>query len=143
MTDTLLLRRKLATLAARVERARDLLPADVDRFIEDRDVLELVAFNFLLAAQEALDIAARLISQHGWGIPETARAHFTMLAERDVIPLSAARALSACVGVRNLIAHSYGVVDPARLHDELPSGLDTLEAFARAISTRLDDLAEG
>jgi uncharacterized protein YutE (UPF0331/DUF86 family) len=37
--------------------------------------------------------------------------------------------MAAAAGLRNRIAHAYGDVDPVRLVQEAPAGLDVVERF--------------
>lgn len=133
-----LLARKLAQLCARLDRVRAKLPESADAFEDDRDAQEIVSFNFLLALQDALDVAARIIAERGWEVPTTAREHVEILAAHHVISRALARDLAAGAGARKLIAHSYDAMDLRRLHAELPSGVAALEAFAAAIAARPD-----
>ncbi len=136
MVDPRLLERKLAALIACIERSREKRGASREEFIADPDRREIAAFNFFLAQQEALDLAAHLIADAGWNVPATAREHFEVLAEHQVIGSGLARQLAASAGARNLIAHAYGSIDSGRLYDELPRGLTALEDFARALAAR-------
>lgn len=131
-----LVERKLAQMCGRLARVRSRRPESADTFASDVDGQEIVAFNFLLASQEALDVAARIIASEGWEVPATAREHFEILAAHGAITHRLARDLAGCAGVRNLIAHTYDAMDLARLHAELPAGVAALEGFAAAIAAR-------
>ena len=130
MVDPLITAKKVASLRARVLRAREKLPESADHFVRDRDRQELVAFSFMIACQEALDLAAHALSDAGREVPATARAHFKALADQGQVDDHLARALANCLGAGNLLAHAYAEVDPARLYQELPGGLAALEQFA-------------
>ena len=62
MVDRVLLAAKLAELAERTYRARSHCPATVDELRADRDALDLVSFNLMLAVQTCADIASHLIA---------------------------------------------------------------------------------
>jgi hypothetical protein len=55
-----IMQRKLAQLDARVARLRVHRRASPDELASDRDALDLVAFNLMLAVQAACDLAAHL-----------------------------------------------------------------------------------
>lgn len=54
-----IVQRKLAELDARVARVRTHRRASTDELASDRDALDLVAFNLMLAVQAACDLAAQ------------------------------------------------------------------------------------
>lgn len=130
MVDPLITAKKVASLRVRVLRARQKLPESVGHFVRDRDSQELVAFNFMIACQEALDLAAHALANAGPDVPATARAHFKALADQGQVDDALARALADCLGARNLLVRAYAEVDPARLYLELPRGLAALEQLA-------------
>ena len=129
MVDRHLVEQRLAAIRDRITRIEATLPADRDAFLRDRTAQELVAFNLFLAFQDALDLASHLIADRGYPLPATAREHFEILERNAVITGVVSRAMAGCAGLRNLIAHSYGNLDLARLYDELPRGRDALLAF--------------
>jgi len=62
------------------------------------------------------------------------RAAFRALAEHSVLdPLLAERHAKA-IGLRNLIAHRYGALDWALIHDIASSNLGDLLAFCESIA---------
>jgi uncharacterized protein YutE (UPF0331/DUF86 family) len=129
VVDPHLLEQKLAAVSARLDRIGARLPDTRDRFIEDQDAQESVAFNLFIAFQEALDIAAHVIAASGFEMPGTAREHFYILQRHQLLSTGTAEAMARCAGLRNLIAHAYGTLDLGRLYDELPAGRATLERF--------------
>lgn len=134
MVDRHLVEQRLAAIQDRIDRITQTLPADSVAFLADRDAQELVAFNLFLAFQDALDLAAHLIADRGYELPTTAREHFEILGRHQVLTPTVAGAMAECAGLRNLIAHSYGNLDLARLYDELPLGRDALLAFCGEVA---------
>jgi uncharacterized protein YutE (UPF0331/DUF86 family) len=53
-----------------------------------------------------------------------------------VIPRELAARLASASGLRNLIAHQYGVLDWARIHQIALTALDDLLAFCEALARR-------
>jgi len=66
MVDADVIAAKLGELADRVGRVRQHRPADADALAADRDALDLVSFNLMLAVQACTDIASHLIADEGW-----------------------------------------------------------------------------
>lgn len=93
--------------------------------------------SFLVAMQEAIDIAFHMVTDEGWGIPSSYADGFSVLAERGVIDRTLAESLARMVALRNRIAHGYASVDVDRLWTELPVGLDALDAYAGAVARLL------
>jgi uncharacterized protein YutE (UPF0331/DUF86 family) len=132
-----IIQRKLAELDARVGRVRVHRRATPDELASDRDALDLVAFNLMLAVQAACDLAAHLIADEGWTAPATVAESFPRLAEHQVIAAATASAMRRAVGFRNVIAHGYAGLDVAAAHMASTAGLDDIDRFAREVATWL------
>jgi uncharacterized protein YutE (UPF0331/DUF86 family) len=105
--------------------------------VSDRDALDLVAFNLMLAVQAACDLAAHLIADEGWTAPPTVAECFHELAIRQVITTATAAAMRRAVGFRNIVAHGYAGIDVAATHAASMVGLGDLDRFAREVATWL------
>jgi len=136
MVDSRLVEQRLASINDRLARIEEKLPAEPSAFLVDRDAQESVAFNLFLVFQDALDIAAHLIADAGWPVPTTAREHFEILAQHQILTSETAAAMARCAGLRNLIAHAYGTLDLGRLHGEIPAGVAALRAFGSELARR-------
>jgi uncharacterized protein YutE (UPF0331/DUF86 family) len=78
-------------------------------------------------------------ADEGWGVPESHRAAFDLLAARGVFSVELAGRLSGITALRNRIAHGYVTVERARIWQELPEGLRTLDDFRAATAAWLPD----
>jgi uncharacterized protein YutE (UPF0331/DUF86 family) len=125
---------KLADLADRLERVRSRRSADAADLATDRDALDLVSFNLMLAVQICADICSHVIADEGWPAATTLAAGFNRLRDQGVLAASTAAALCRAVGLRNVVAHGYAAVNPAMVHVAAWSGLDDLKAFAREVA---------
>ena len=134
MVDRNVVAARIAAVRDAVERIRSLLPGDADAFRSDRTAREVVTLNLFVALQECLAIATHWLADAGWQVPQTYGDAFRTLAEHGVIDSDLAARLAAAAGLRNLIAHRYGVLDARRLHEIAGSGLDDLLDFARAMA---------
>ena len=137
MVQLEIMQRKLAELDARVARVRAHRRPSAAELASDRDALDLVAFNLMLAVQAACDLATHLIADEGWTAPATAAESFLRLAEHQVIPAKTAAALRRAVGFRNVVAHGYAGIDVAAAHAASTAGVDDLDGFAREVATWL------
>ncbi len=132
-----IVQRKLAELDARVARVRAHRRASADELASDRDALDLVAFNLMLAVQAASDLAAHLIADEGWTAPPTVAECFHELAVRQVITTATAAVMRRAVGFRNIVAHGYAGIDVAATHAASTVGLGEFDRFAREVATWL------
>lgn len=122
---------KLASIRRCAQRIRDVTGGDPER-VQDLDVQDSVVLNLQRAIEAAIDLAAHLVSQHDWGLPDSLKAHFTILAREKVIDVTLCRHLEAMVGFRNIAVHDYEAIDVAILKRIVAERLSDLEAFAAA-----------
>jgi uncharacterized protein YutE (UPF0331/DUF86 family) len=129
-----LLAAKLTELADRLARVRTHVPTSANALRANRDALDLVAFNLMLAVQTCADIASHVISDEGWPAARSLAEAFARLEEHAVLRAKTAEALRNAVGLRNVVAHGYARVDIDMCFRAATDGLTDLEAFARELS---------
>lgn len=137
MTNAPLVARKLAVLADHLARLRARRPADLASYRADTMLQDAVALSILVVVQEAMDISLHIASDEGWEVATTFRDAFDVLAKHSVITSELAARLGATVQLRNRIAHGYATVDAERVWTELPSGIETFDAFSTAVAAFL------
>lgn len=125
---------KLADLSDRVARVRLHCPRDAAALGSNRDALDLVSFNLMLAVQSCADIASHLIADEGWPAAQSLADGFQRLADKGIISANSAAALSRAVGLRNVVAHGHSGVDAALVHAAATQGITDLDAFAREVA---------
>ncbi len=135
MVDVDVLTVKLAEIADRTERVRSRCPADAEALTEDRDALELVSFNLILAIQACLDVASHIIADEGWRTATTLAESFVRLHEHQVISTETVAGIRPAARLRNILTHTYSSLDPAKVHRAATVGLADLERFAREVGT--------
>ena len=136
MVDNAILASKIASVADAVDRIRTVLPADVESFLSDRTAREVVVLNLFVALQHCTSLAAHWLADEGLDVPQTYADLFRRLGERDVIPRPLAERMAAASGLRNLVAHQYGVLDWRRVFAIASGHLDDLIAFCAALAAR-------
>jgi len=135
-----LLLRKALRLRERIDDLRRALAGEPDvaaAAAADPRLEAYLAFNLFLAIQDAVDLAAHLVSDRGLAIPATQREVFEALAKAGRLSPDTSGAMGALSSLRNRIAHSYGDLDVARLVTEMPLGLDHLERFLAEVTPSL------
>lgn len=135
MVNRNLVAAKLAELADRITRVRAKCPATPDELRADRDALDLVSFNLMLAVQTCADVASHLIADEGWASASNLASGFNRMRDEGVISPGTAASLCRAVGLRNVVAHGYSGVNPAMVHAAAMRGLADLEAFAREVAS--------
>jgi uncharacterized protein YutE (UPF0331/DUF86 family) len=134
MVDPDLVASKLSDLTDHLERVRSRRKATAEELGGDRDALDLVAFNLMLAVQTCADIASHLIADEGWAAAASLGIAFERLRDQGVISSPVCTALARAVGLRNVVAHGYAGVRPEMIHVAATAGLADLEAFSREVA---------
>lgn len=127
VVDKALLAKKVAAVRDAIARIRAVLPPSEDAFIADRTAREVVILNLFVALQACLDLAAHWLADEGWDI-------FVALGDHRVLPQDLALRLAAASGLRNLVAHQYGVLDWSRVYAIASSEIGDLHAFCAALA---------
>jgi len=128
--------KKVARSAAWLNDAELILARPEDEFLSDVRARDLASFYLFLAIQEVIDLASHWVADENWGPPDDASSSFFILASRRVIDQTLARQMSDAVGLRNLIAHGYSLVDHARIHREYAEGVSNLRRFLIAVADK-------
>ena len=134
MIDRTILARRIAAVRDAVARIREILPDHAEELATERTIREVVVLNLFVAIQECLSVATHWLADEGWDVPETYGAAFRALAEHHAIDSELATRMSAAAGLRNLIAHRYGALDWARVHEVAANDVDALLEFCDAIA---------
>jgi len=138
VVDKTVLATKVASVRDAVERIRATLPADRDTFVADRTLREIVILNLFVALQECVALAAHWLADAGLDVPAGYREIFRALAERGHLPRELADRLATATGLRNLVAHRYGVLDWVRVHTIASTEIDDLLAFCEALARQVE-----
>ena len=136
MVDSAILAEKIASVRDAVARIREVLPAEPVAFRADRTAREVVILNLFIALQDCLSLAAHWLSDAGIDVPQSYAQAFLRLGDRGVVAADLAARLAAASGLRNLVAHRYGVLDWDRIHEIASTRLDDLLAFCEALARR-------
>lgn len=137
MADNFVLAKSLADIRDAVARIRDVLPADVEAFAADRTVREVVVLNLFVALQHCLSVATHWLAQRKLDVPAAYRETLVATGERGLIQRPLAQRLAAASGLRNLIAHRYGVLDWKRIHHIATHDLDDLAQFCDQVEASI------
>jgi len=134
VVDETIVATKVAAIRDAVDRIRGVLPRELDAFQSDRTAREVVVLNLFVALQETVSLATHWLADAGLDVPGSYREIFLDLAERGRIPRDLAQRLAAAASFRNLVAHQYGILDPARVHAIASKELGDLLDFCEIVS---------
>jgi uncharacterized protein YutE (UPF0331/DUF86 family)/predicted nucleotidyltransferase len=133
VTDRDVVLRKLTSIRQHVARMGRRRAVDLAVFKADVDRQDALGMSFLVAVQDALDVALHIAADEGWGVPASYAESFGLLAARGAIEASLAVDLARMANLRNRLAHGYATVDVERIWREIPAGITALEGFTSAI----------
>jgi uncharacterized protein YutE (UPF0331/DUF86 family) len=134
MVDQRVAAARVAAIRDALNRVAQTLPADVEGLATDRTAREVVVLNLFVALQESVALAAHWLADDGLHVPDTYREIFLELADEHRIPPELARRLAAAAGFRTLVAHRYGALDIARVHEIATIGPGDLLQFCELAS---------
>lgn len=137
MVDRRVLAAKTAAVNDAVRRIREVLPADAAAFRADRSAREIVILNLFVAIQDCVSLATHCLSDGGWTVPSRFADVFLALADQGIVAPELAQRMAEASGLRNLIAHQYGDLDPDRLFAIATTGPDDLLAFCGEVAKRV------
>ena len=111
MVDRDLIIAKAAAVKKHIKRIEAKRETDLHTFTKDIDRQDIVLFNFQMAIQNCVDIAAHIVGEKGFGIPGSTNELFYMLEENGFLQLEIAEKMARAVGFRNLMVHEYAKID--------------------------------
>jgi uncharacterized protein YutE (UPF0331/DUF86 family) len=75
--------------------------------LDDFTIQDSIVLNLLRACEAAIDLAMHRVAQGRFGIPQTSRDSFQLLAQNGILSHASATAMKHMVGVRNIAVHNY------------------------------------
>jgi len=135
MTDSDLIRKKLAFIATCVRELRQL--SRPERIADDVREERFVAYTLQIAIQAALDVASHIVSDERLGEPRTNRELFELLQRHGWLAPELTTVMRQMVGFRKIVVHRYQGLDLQIMRHIVEQRLDDLLAFNRAILARL------
>lgn len=126
--------KKVARATEWLREAEEILSWPADKFLSDKKSRDVATFYLFLAIQECIDLAAHWVVDARWGSPDEAGAMFEVLADHRVINRNLTEKLRGAVGLRNLIAHGYSLVDHGRIQNEYREGVKALRKFLALVA---------
>lgn len=134
MVNQSLLKTKIAHIYKSMDRLSRKSGISLKDFKSDTDTQDIIIYNLQLAIQGAIDIASHIVSDEGWGVPNTLSGLYDILKEHKVIGEKLADTMKRMVGFRNIIIHEYEEIDLDKVHQILTSRLGDFNEFLKQVS---------
>jgi uncharacterized protein YutE (UPF0331/DUF86 family) len=133
LIDKDLLLSKASSVRRHLKRAEEKSKPDLKTFLADIDRQEIVMFNLQMAIQNCVDIAAHIISEEGYGIPDSTAEMFYLLEENNYLDNQLTQKMVKAAGLRNLIVHEYAKIEAKQVYDIVQKDIADLNAYLKAI----------
>ncbi len=138
IVDPEALRSRLRRLDRCLQGLRAIGATPLPRFVADEALRDRAERNLQVAIQSVLDVSSHLVAGLGWGDPGSYEEAIVLAGRKlglDEVFLAEFRKNA---GLRNVLAHDYLLVDPARVHAALGS-LEDFRTFAKAVVSRFPE----
>jgi uncharacterized protein YutE (UPF0331/DUF86 family) len=128
---------KITAIRQKMRRAREKLPETVAEFEGDLDLRDIVIHNLWQALQAAIDLASHVVSEEGYGQPDSFGSVFDLLVQNGVLADELGARMRRAVGLRNLIVHEYARLDLSLVHRVVAEDLADVERFLHALAAHV------
>lgn len=113
---------------------------DMETFVENVDIHDLVVFRLQQAVEICIDIAAHIIAGLNAPQKETAKDAFFYLGEKRIINKELALRMGQSADFRNRVVHGYNDFDFKLLYKDYKKDLKDLRQFGAEILKYLESL---
>lgn len=135
MVDATRLLAMLDRISTETTELRRLAGLADDELAPGSDLLAAVKYRFVVAIEAAVDVCRHVAASEGLRAPRDMRDSFLVLAGAGWLPEQLD--LTSMAGFRNLLVHGYAEIDDLRVRHVLRTRLDDLDAFRRAVASRV------
>ena len=142
MVDKDLLLTKASSVRRHLKRAEEKSNTDLNAFLSDIDRQEIVMFNLQMAIQNCVDIAAHIISEEGFGIPDSTSDMFYLLEENSYLDNQITEKMVKAAGFRNLIVHEYAKIEAKQVFNIVQKDITDLNEYLKAIFKKVGIAAD-
>jgi len=108
--------------------------SDDDEFRTNFTKQDSVVLNLQRACEAAIDVSNFLIKKGNFGIPQSARDSFELIANAKLITRSLADNLKKMVGLRNIAVHDYQALNLEIVISVVNNNLSDFDLFCAQIA---------
>jgi len=128
MVDRDIVMAKISSVQKCLKRIREVSGMNPES-LDDINTEEIVTLNLQRAIQSTIDLAAHIVADEGWGVPQELRENFDILLKHGVLSKELTQKLRKMVGFRNIAVHEYQSIDVEILKSILKNDLKDIEEF--------------
>ena len=137
MVDRDLVLAKASSVKRYLSRVAEKGNTDLEIFLHDMDLQEIILFNLQMSIQNCIDIAAHIISDEGLGVPGSTSEMFYLLEENGYLDRKLAEKMVKAVGFRNLVVHEYSKIELERVFELAHKDIKDLHDYLVALFQKL------
>ena len=139
MVDKALVLRKLAELEQYLGQIREYANITVEQYSSDWKIQRIVERTLQIMIETCVDIAGHIISDRQFRIPKSYADTFKVLHEENILEKQLFATMDKMAKFRNIVVHSYDVVDTSIIVIILTKHLDDFMTYKNAIINALKD----
>ena len=139
MVDKALVLRKLAELEEYLGQIREYANITVEQYSSDWKIQRIVERTLQIMIETCVDIAGHIISDRQFRIPKSYADTFKVLHEENILEKQLFATMDKMAKFRNIVVHSYDVVDTSIIVIILTKHLDDFITYKNAIINALKD----
>lgn len=117
--DADLVRSRCGEIEESVTRLSQIAGMPKERFLADRDILDIACYRLLVAIESALALCYHVSARRLRRTPEDYAACFGVLREAGLVPAELAERLQQMARFRNLLVHIYWKLEYGQVYDIL------------------------
>ena len=108
-------------------------------FIQSYKDIQAVKYSLLEIIEACIDIASHILVVENFERAESYAEIFEILAKQKILPVQLAEKLADMSRFRNLLVHSYGKVDKARVLEFVKTELNDIKRFIKRILKHVEN----
>lgn len=132
--DADLVRSRCGEIEESITRLSQIAGMPKDRFLADKDILDIACYRLLVAIESALALCYHVSARRLRRTPEDYAACFGVLREAGLVPAELAERLQQMARFRNLLVHIYWKLEYGQVYDILQRNLGDLRQFASIVA---------
>ena len=129
---------KIKELEQYLDELSSILPNSLDEYKANFEKKAACERYFEKIIEAIVDVSFLIISEKGLKIPEEDKEAFDILMQENILSAELAQRLKDAKGMRNILAHQYGVVDDEIVFQSITEELERdAEEFLTAIKKKM------
>lgn len=133
MVSSSIIQKKVNAIQHNLLRIYSFQPFSAEEFLINDDLKDIISHNLFVMLQNIIDIGTHLISDAGMAEPDYLSEIPALLNKGNIIPSELVQPLKSMIGLRNLIAHEYGVLDFNTIYHIVTNDLGDVGAFLDSV----------